>query len=63
MAVDLMDFDAVIPWTEAGEARPAVEIGEVPTALSERGQRVLKANAKLSGLCDGSINGFPSDSE
>jgi len=49
MAVELEDFD-VIQWTPADEARPAVDAGEIPARLSERGQRVLKANAKLRGL-------------
>jgi len=61
--LDLAAFDAVVPWTPADEARPAVELREIPAALSERGQRVLKSNAKLRGLCDESINGFASDSE
>lgn len=61
--LDLAAFDAVIEWTPADEARPAVELREISTTLSERGQRVLQGNAKLRGLCDESINGFPSDSE
>ncbi len=61
--LELSDFDAIIDWTPADEARPAVDLQEVPTELSDRGQRVLAGNARLRGIFDESANGYPSDSE
>lgn len=62
MAYDLTEFDA-IPWTEADEARPDITPPERPEKLSERGERVLKANARLRETLDGTRDGYPSDSE
>ncbi len=62
MAYDLTEFD-VIPWTDADEARPDVTAPERPEKLSERGERVLKANARLRETWDGTRDGYPSDSE
>jgi hypothetical protein len=61
MAYELVEFDTV-SWTEADESRPAVDVGEIPEALSERGQRVLAHNAKLRGTWDESLNSYRSDS-
>ncbi len=52
-----------MPWTQVDEARPDVELGEIPEALSERGQRVLALNPRLRGIWDEGLNSYPSDSE
>ncbi len=62
MAYDLTEFDS-IPWTEADEARPDVNAPERPEKLSERGERVLKGNARLRETWDGTRDGYSSDSE
>ncbi len=60
--LDLTEFDA-IPWTEADEGRPDVQLSAVPHALSERGKFVLAHNPSLRGVWDETANHFPSDSE
>lgn len=61
MAYDLAEFDA-IPWTEADEARPDITAPERTEKLSERGERVLKANARLRETWNEARDGYPSDS-
>lgn len=61
MAYDPTEFDA-IPWTEADEARPDVVAPDRPEKLSERGERILQANARLRKTWDETGNGYPSDS-
>jgi hypothetical protein len=57
---ELSDFPE---WTDDDEQRPNVQAPTAPAELSERGRRVLKANAKLRDVWNGTADGFPSDSE
>lgn len=61
--IELTEIDTLIPWTEADESRPGVELAEIPAEFSERGKRVLAANVKLRSLWDETGDRFPSDSE